>query len=257
MRGSKRSGAVLYYGSAMPDLAAARRLRGQDVVLQPYHRLVAAGGFADAFPRCRRYVYWNPTAVALDDPEADHLPSLSVDSRWGLRRLDLDDSVARRHVVKRAAFALGCDGGRIDGLFVDDLDLLIDSGRSALALDLIREVSAAVGNRSGSGWFVNRGFSLWPLIPRLDAVLLENLGPADLADLNGDQWRWLERHVVPSLHNARRAGAAAYTVSYRDRPAGGPSGEAVTARRDPVSRFCNSHLTVPLHLDSWNGSLSA
>lgn len=208
----------IYFGTEMPvpgwsDRAGeARRV---DVVLEPYHPLVQGGGFADAFPDARRYVYVNPTTVdpwvlgQLSDPP----PLIGRDARWNLPRLDLDHPDGFAWAVRAACAALNGDDGRIHGAFVDDLDRLLP-GREEIAMEYFVQVSHQLGWEPS--WFINRGFALWPRIERLDAVLLEDITPHIAAHEAPDTVRWLREHVLPQVRAARARGIPVHAMGYHD-----------------------------------------
>jgi hypothetical protein len=209
----------IYFGVDHPEAGLPSAIGTGDVVLEPFHPLVRDGGFADVFPRCRRYVYVNPTAV---DPwhferMADPPPITGTDERWALPRLDLDRPEALDFAVEQAVAAFAADGGRSTGLFVDDLDRLLPD-RAELAIEYL----ARVGERTPREprWFVNRGFALWPRIEALDAVLLEDLAPEVVGFESIDRTRWMD-DVLAAVRGVRLRGVRVHALSYEDQPAAG------------------------------------
>jgi hypothetical protein len=209
------SAVAIYFGVEPPATAIAGALGAGDVVLEPFHPLVRHGGFAEAFPDCRRYVYVNPTTVdpwlydRLDSPP----PITGRDERWGLPRLDLDAPAALDFAVDRAVEAFAADDGRCTGLFVDDLDLLLPD-RAELAIEYLARVGGATGREPR--WFLNRGFALWHRVEALDAVLLEDLSPDVSGYGSADELRWLYEDVVPAVRTVRARGVRVHALSYAD-----------------------------------------
>ncbi|KQQ95350.1 hypothetical protein ASF62_02085 [Leifsonia sp. Leaf325] len=209
------SGLQIYFGEELPDLTWSRSLTDTDVVLQPYHRLVSDGGFADAFPNSRRFVYVNPTTVDpwILEGLAVAPPLLGLDERWALPRLDLDTEAGFAYAVS-SAVAAG-SGGRpeLHGLFVDDLDRLMPD-----QLDVAMRYLAAVTEDLGwePRWFVNRGFDSWPMIENLDAVLLEDIVPEFARGLTVAHIRWIRDVVLPNMHGAHDRGVRIHSLGYRD-----------------------------------------
>jgi hypothetical protein len=250
--------AIFYYGCELParrDAAAA--LRDAAVVLQPYHPLLATGQFADYFPHCSLYVYWNPTGVpAADLAGADPgIALLAPDPVWNLARLDLRSAAARQFAARRGLLALRAGGPAATGLFVDDLDLWSQAGPDQdAALAVVQAVLTAAGREVGL--FVNRGFACWPRLAglsapagpaRLDAVLLEELTPALADRLGAGDQQWIREQVVPAARAARSGGAACFGLTYEPGPEAPPAGDAareLAALTDGVLRGCRS-------LDQW------
>jgi hypothetical protein len=218
--------AIFYYGCAPPaNRVAAAALRDTAIILQPYHPLLASGQFADCFPECSLFVYWNPTGV----PEADlagagpGIALLAPDPVWHLARLDLRSAAARRFAADRGLRALRAGGPTAAGLFVDDLDLWAGADPDA-ALAVVQSVLAGAGRPVAL--FVNRGFSFWPRLPGLEAVLLEELTPAIADRLGGEDQLWIREQVVPAVRAARSGGAACFGLSYEAGPEPTPAGLA-------------------------------
>jgi hypothetical protein len=205
----------LYFGVEMPDAEWALGLTNTDVVLEPYHPLVKDGGFADAFPNSRRYVYVNPTTVdpwLLERAETKP-PLIGYDDRWSLPRLDLEQETGFAWAVKEAVDALKADGGRIHGLFVDDLDRLLP-GQVDVAMDFLVHVS--LQNGSEPGWFLNRAFELWPLVEGLDVVLLEDITPQLIGYEPEGGVRWMRDVVLEQVRAARARGIRVHSLGYKD-----------------------------------------
>jgi hypothetical protein len=239
--------AIFYYGCEPPaNRAAAAGLRDAAIVLQAYHPLLGTGQFADCFPHCALYVYWNPTGVPaaeLADAGAG-IALLDPDPVWNLARLDLGSAAARRFSARRGLGALRAAGPAAAGLFVDDLDLWAGDGQDA-ALAVVQSVQAGAGRPVGL--FVNRGFSFWPRLAGLDAVLLEELTPA-LADRLGDgDQRWVREQVVPAVRAARLGGAACFGLTYETGPQAPPAGAA--ARE--LAELTDGVLRGRRSLDQW------
>jgi hypothetical protein len=241
--------AIFYYGCELPprrDAAAA--LRDAAVVLQAYHPLLATGQFADYFPHCSLYVYWNPTGVPAGDlaGAGPGIALLAPDPVWNLARLDLRSAAARQFAARRGLLALRAGGPAAAGLFVDDLDLWSRPGPDQdAALAVVSSVLAGAGRPAGL--FVNRGFAFWPRLAGLDAVLLEELTPALADGLGADDQQWIREQVVPAARAARRGGAACFGLSYEPGPEAPPSGAAareLAELTDGVLHGCRS-------LDQW------
>lgn len=204
----------VYFGVDVPDAAWSKSLRNADVVLEPFHPLVADGGFADRFPHARRYVYVNPTSV---DPwrlerDASDAPVAGWDARWNLPRIDPSTPEGMRWAVRSAVEAADADGGRSHGLFVDDLDRLLPD-RPDVALRFLSEVQRV---RGGVRWFVNRAFPLWDRIAGLDAVLLEDMAPSVTRHAPAPEVQWVREQVLPALDAVRARGVAVHAVAYAD-----------------------------------------
>ena len=205
----------LYFGTEMPDREWARSLAGADVVLEPYHPLVKDGGFADIFPDCQRYVYVNPTSV---DPwilgqSKSKPPLIGRDGRWDLPRLDLSTPEGFNWAVAEALTALAADGGRGHGLFVDDLDRLLPE-QTEIAMSYLVHVTVRHGKEPG--WFLNRAFSLWPLVEGLDAVLLEDITPALIGYESVSGVRWVREVVLQGVRQVRARGIHVHSIGYSD-----------------------------------------
>lgn len=244
---------ALHYGTASPDLAAAAVYPG-DVVLQAYHPLVVAGAYASTFPQARRYLYANLTSVALDDPRLDRLAVVRAEPRWGLARLDLTAPESRRHVVDRAVEALALGDEGCAGLFLDDLDLLLDTAGTVGALALLGQLDAALQDRWPGrrvALFANRGFALWAELPALDAVLCEGLAPSDVDALPVTALPWLHAHVLPELRALAARGVPAYGLTYLlDDSA--PTG----ADARLVAELLAASGRTDRHLSTWTGDLA-
>lgn len=224
-----RFGALaLYYGMDYPSLAAAEHYTGM-VVLQPYHPLVASGQFAQIFPHADRYLYYNPVKTFGSTEKLDFSlegtaprPGQSFDDWLGSQR-KLEK--AKRAEAERLLAVPGTCG-----LFVDDLDhWLVDDSRFDQGCQLLQAIAKSAGGRL----ILNRGFRFWPELAKLDAVLLENVGPYDIARLTApgceQDIRWLHHQLsayLPSLHPSgsasqgcvRKTAVPVYTLSYAAEP---------------------------------------
>jgi hypothetical protein len=205
----------IYFGTAEPDPAWAASLRDIDVVLEPYHPVVQERRFAATFPHARRFVYVNPTTVDpwLLERSPVPPPLIGYDERWNLPRLDLDQTAGFDWAVDTAVRIAQEQGHGIDGLFVDDLDRLIP-GRRDTAIDYLVQVAVRLGREPG--WFVNRGFELWPFIEGLDAVLLEDITPHLVAFRVISDVRWMREVVLDQVRTARARGVRVHSLGYRD-----------------------------------------
>jgi hypothetical protein len=195
------------------------------VVLQPYHPLLADGRFADYFPRCPLYVYWNPTGVPAEELKdaGERIKVLKHDPVWNLARLDLRSPGARRFAVRRGLEALRDGGSCITGLFVDDLDLWSTPPRRDAAVGVVSALRAQAGR--DVSLFVNRGFSLWPRLSGISAVLLEEITPGLVDRMPEHDVAWVEAHVLPAVRTVAGRGAAVFGLTYE------PALEAAPQRR--------------------------
>ena len=216
--------AIFYYGSELPpNRAATAALRGAAVVLQPYHPLLLTGRFAEYFPGCSLFLYWNPTGMPAAELRGAgrNIRLLAADPVWNLARLDLRSPATRQFAVRRGLLALRAAGARgcAAGLFVDDLDLWAAADQEA-AFSVVDSVTTAAGR--DVRLFVNRGFWFWPRLPNIDAVLLEDLTPGLVDHLNPADQLWVEQQVLPAVRQVRRRGAACFGLTYQPGPEAGP-----------------------------------
>jgi len=126
--------AIFYYGCELPaSRAATTALRDAAVVLQAYHPLVATGQFADYFPHCSLYVYWNPTGVPADDlaGAGPGIALLAPDPVWNLARLDLRSAAARQFAARRGLLAAHW---QIANLVYDEQPVGVDCAMHDLAI---------------------------------------------------------------------------------------------------------------------------
>jgi hypothetical protein len=241
--------AIFYYGCELPpSRTATAQLRDAAVVLQAYHPLLATAQFADYFPHCSLYVYWNPTGVPAADLDGagPGIALLATDRVWNLARLDLRSAPARQFAARRGLLALRAAGPAAAGLFVDDLDLWAEPGADQdAALQVVQAVLAGAGREVGL--FVNRGFAFWPRLPGLDAVLLEELTPALADRLEAGDQAWIRARVVPAVRAARSAGAACFGLTYEPGPETSPAGAA--ARE--LAELTDGVLRGRRSLDQW------
>jgi hypothetical protein len=210
--------AVFYYGTDLPgDHIRSAIGSPAKIVLQPYHPLLAADRFTDCFPGCSLFVYWNPTGVPADKLEdaTERVKLLQPDPVWNLARLDLRSAGTRRFAVRQALKALNESGRCVTGLFVDDLDLWSGPGKQDAALEVVGSVLAQAGRELRL--FINRAFPLWPLLPGIDAVLLEELTPGLVDSMPECELSWVQDNVLPAVQEIRRRGAAIFGMTYEPR----------------------------------------
>lgn len=240
---------MIYYGMDDPNFAAAEGYRGR-VVLQSYHPLVATGRYAEVFPHAERYLYYNPVKtygegeILLFGQEQDELEARKLTESLQLMSI-----------------AGAC------GLFVDDCDHWLLEGKR---LDQGQEFLAQIAHNAGGRLILNRGFSFWPSLQAqgaLAAVVLENIGPCDIAALAEEGCRgdlqWLYEQLSRSLTALRMSDKAppqVFSLSYRSEPLR-PSCEL--AERDPevhtlylalsalLGRFMAGKLQSNIQLDCW------
>lgn len=243
---------ILYYGTECPTRHRTSQLGDTTmVVLQPYHPLCLSGTFEDYFPNCRRFVYWNPTSADPDalDASGRHVPVLGHDATWNLTRLDLRRIAARRFAVQRGLEALATPG--VHGLFVDDLDLWarVPDRRQA------RRVLRSVLDHGGGDvrWVVNRGFWFWHLLPTLEAVVLENLAPADIDRMEPAERAWVRNVALRALRRVRDRHIAVYSLTY---DATVPSSETMSSTAAELSAFVRETLFGNRELDRWPAELT-
>lgn len=210
---------MFYYGSNLPaGRAAAAALQHAKIVLQPYHPLLTADKFAAYFPHCSLFVYWNPTGVPAGalSGAAERVKVLGADPVWNLARLDLRSAATRRFAVSRGLRALQQSGTCVAGLFVDDLDLWSGATRQDAAVAVVRAVLAQSGR--DVSLFVNRGFALWPRLPDIAAVLLEEITPGLVDRMPEPDVAWVEGSVLPAIRAVRERGAEIFGLSYEPPP---------------------------------------
>jgi hypothetical protein len=215
----------VYFGTEPPSssvlTASTDSQASLDVVLEPYHPLVMHGGFTEAFPHARRFVYVNPTTVdpwvlaQLTEPP----PLIGRDEKWQLPRLDLDHPDGFAWAVRSACAALEGDQGRLHGAFVDDVDRLLPD-RDEVVMEWFVQVAHQLGREPA--WFVNRGFPLWGRIERLEAVLLEDITPEISAAQPPAYVRWIREDVLPEVSAVRQRGVRVHSLGYRDQEPTGP-----------------------------------
>lgn len=189
-------------------------------------------------------MYWNPTAA---DPwvvraEFDDIPLLGRDERWSVDRLDLEQTVAQEFALRQAILALGDSG--VTGLFVDDLDRL--AGHQAeFVRHLLTEVEARAGRQFS--WFVNRGFFAWPWLCQIDAVLLEELSPADIAAMSQDRREWVITEVLPALTTIAPSSTRTFALTYQDDVSGHPEVWPSAA----IATYVDEVIVGTPSLDAW------
>ena len=207
--------AIFYYGLDLPpDRSKTTLLRDTAVVLQPHHPLLSDDIFADYFPHCSLFVYWNPTGVQPESLRAasEQIPLVALDHVWDLVRLDLRSDAARRFAVGQGLRALRQTGAHVHGLFVDDLDLWSGPRRQSAAIAVLRQLQAE--GAQDIRLFLNRAFSLWPKLDCLQAVLLEELTPGVVKRLAPADTEWVERKVLPAIRRVRRRGVTVFGMTY-------------------------------------------
>jgi hypothetical protein len=214
--GDRRMGsAVFYYGRDLPSDQLKAASAGQArIVLQPYHPLLAGATFWEYFPDCSLFVYWNPTGVHADTVRDAREPVklLKPDPVWNLNRLDLTSAATRRFAVRQGVAALNDSGKCVTGLFVDDLDLWSGSGQRDFAIEVVGSVLTQAGR--DARLFINRAFPLWPLLPSIDAVLLEGVTPGLVDRMSESDLSWVEHNVLPAVQGVRQRGAAIFGLTY-------------------------------------------
>ena len=239
--------AIFYYGCELPaNRAATARLTGAAIVLQPYHPLLTTGQFADYFPRCSLFVYWNPTGVpaAVIAGAGPAVRLLAPDPVWDLARLDLRSAATRRFAVRQAMLALSSSGPGGAGLFVDDLDRWATCDQEA-AFSVVQSVNKAA--RREIRLFVNRGFPFLSRLSNIDAVLLEELTPGLVDRMTAGDQHWVDRQVLPVLRQVRRRGAACFGLSYEPPPETEP--QSAASRK--LAQLTDSVLHGRRSLDVW------
>ncbi len=236
-----------YYGQDLPDETWARSFRGS-VVLQSYHQLVQHG-FAEAFPLARRYVHVSLTAL---DPwvlvgRTEHPALRSFDSSWGVYRLDLDEVSAQEWLRQRCVDLATADEGRLHGFFLDD----VDDG-FAFSPEVARALLSSIHEQTGLSWFLNRGFSALDDVAGVAEILLEDVHPDHLGDLNPDAIRWNWEIVLPALSRARGRGVDLHALVYQQllapTPEDGESRALAAALRSVVA---TAQIAADPHLRQW------
>lgn len=229
----------MFHGVALPPRSWAAQFDG-DLVLQPYHPILAGGGYREWFPCARRWVYHNPTAV--DESRAEGIDSALLehhpDDRWDLPRLRLPDAL---HVALDDAEALASVDG-VDGLFVDDLDWMLLTADAVVPTYL-----EGLRARVSCPVFVNRAFRVLDAVPRVEAVLVEGLewdlgSPAAVS--------WVKREAVPQLTSAAASGARLHSLEYLGRSTR-LSREALRVQRRVAGLCSSTHRAVHERLDEW------
>lgn len=238
---------VVYYGTTMPDRAAATAVTDTDVVLQPYHPVVIRNEYRGTFPGARRFVYVNPTSI--DPWRFDRMPVtpplLEVDDAWSLPRVDLTTSAGWRASIAEAEWALSPGPDEVDGVFVDDLDRM----GPFMAHAFLAELQETLG--WAPALFLNRGFDSWEGTTPA-AVLIEDVRGADVAedDALGIE-RWVGEVVMPAILGVRETGSAVHRIEYADTA-------SVRDHSEPrlVSELFDSvWMTAPRSLDDWPNTL--
>ena len=200
---------IVYHGTEYPDQQWAAGLTGHIVVLQAYHPIVAAGEFGNWFPNVTRHIYTNPTAI---DPSrrtvAEKYLYRDPTDRWKLARLKWPD--ASRIAIDDALKLSSLPG--VEGVFVDDVDLLAQSDRTAV-LSYFNAIGAGAGNSIS----LNRGFEILGALAdsaAITAVLLEGLD----RDASLPYGRDMLRTFAPILRRAAARGVEFHRLEYGSRP---------------------------------------
>jgi len=197
---------IIYHGTENPEPKWAGALVDHIVVLQPYHPIVQTEEFAKWFPGVDRHVYVNPTSVDLERCQVStDLVFYDPQDRWQLPRLRIPEGL--EFALDDAKRLAGLEG--VDGLFVDDVDLLERTNRSA-ALNYLWSVSEG-GTVPLS---INRGFALLDDLPAVTAILLENQDH----DAIHDYGRAMLQAYAPHVARAAKRGAQVHRLEYGPAP---------------------------------------
>ncbi|MGO9504491.1 MAG: hypothetical protein ACLPUO_23640 [Streptosporangiaceae bacterium] len=242
--------AIFYYGLELPpDQAKTVLLKDATVVLQPYHPLLTEDKFARYFPHCSLFIYWNPTGVPPEAlrAAAEPIPLLELDPVWNLIRLDLRSAAARRFAIMQGLAAWQACGTSVTGLFVDDLDLWSAGKRPAAVMALLSELQSGAAADAGIPLFVNRGFSFWPKLADLQAVLLEELTPGIVSALPPADIQWVERRVLPAVRRVRQRGVAVFGLTYEPEHASAP----LTAAAARLAALTDNTIMTCRSVDQW------
>jgi hypothetical protein len=253
------TGCILYYGVEVPDVAWAQCLDGVFVVVQDYHPLCREGLLAQFFPRCRRYVYFNPARFPAAWLGRGHTPDLesTTSDAYGNLAIDVGTPTSIRYLAAEAERLLSFEG--VDGLFVDDLDVWTATpARRARMRSALEAVETASAPRPVH-WFANRGFALWPALDRLDAVLLEGLSPQAVLGFGEASCDWVEGLLDTHLKvlDRRQQSVSVFALDYRpvrDEMPGDPAGKhsdraARLARR--LEARVHEIIVARRRLDEW------
>lgn len=239
--------AALCYGLTDPPIGKSHP---SHVVIQPYHPAVLERRLSALLPQSRIYLYWNPTALPLDDDTltSGRVRAVEIESRWGIARVDLREDASRNAVVARAVQMLNGPPGAVAGLFVDDLDRL--EGLPGLAEHLLRQVVR--GSGEVPRWFVNRAAYLWERLELLDAVLLENLTPDAVRGMGPRDLHWVRDSLLPAMGSLRKRGVPAVALDYSSghkarEQAGSPESEALG------ELLADQLRSTDIHLTDWTG----
>lgn len=169
------------------------------VVLQDYHPIMQMNLLNDFFPTSKRYAYWNPIHVWVDEPHseiAQDLPHLQFNPRWRTITLDLTAQRAKDYVVKTALELLKNED--LHGLFVDDLDVIAQSKtRSLIFLSLLNEIQ--VKATRPFSLFVNRGMELWTKLDNIDGIVLEGLSRFECVEAAHPDFNWYRNYLLTYL----------------------------------------------------------
>lgn len=201
---------MFYYGNKIPNITETRKLTCTDVVLQPGHPIVRENKVASFFPKCRVYLYWNPVSIDREEffRSKKTYKVKEKGSDWDTFVLDLEDKETLGDRIDKAKSLAETRGVR--GLFVDDLDIVIDRlGQDDLAgyiVESLRETPL----------FINRAFKVWQDCELLDAVLLESLSLFDVERFSTSDLEWLDAifDIHMKLLQISRKNTAVYALSY-------------------------------------------
>lgn len=209
---------VLYYGTEIPDIHVCRKLKNKAIVLQWYHPLCIQGLFAEFFPDCQRYIYWNCTRIHEDEYEqcSKNLKTLSYDSHWKTYVLDIKHDQEKDYIIAKAKEAL--TSHQIHGLFVDDLDTW---GGNPLQQNVLLELFSSLEKEIDRkfSYFINRGFPFWHRLKNIDCIVVENLSLADVFSVKKVDLKWLDEILSMNFKvlNLRTNKVPVFTISYNNR----------------------------------------
>jgi len=222
---------IIYHGTENPDPEWANALTDHIVVLQPYHQIVQNGEFADWFPGVQRHLYVNPTSVDLERCQISaDLVFYDPQDRWHLPRLRIPEGL--EFALRDARRLSEIEG--VDGLFVDDVDLLERTNRAA-ALRYLREVS-----KSGTvPLSINRGFALLDELPAVTAVLLENQD----RDAKHSYGRVMLQSYASNVTRAAKRGAQVHRLEYGPAPDSDPVPREMATTAHTNSRLPHESLS--------------
>jgi hypothetical protein len=250
---------LLYYGTEIPTPALNPDASPSHIVLQEYHPLVQTGLFQDYFPHSKRFLYWNPCKIWVGDgadPSLHQLPSKDYCMNWRTKTLNLETPKAWSYSIDKALSLLHHDG--IDGLFVDDLDVLsADETSQTLALDLMNELDKRA--QRPVTYFLNRGSFAWNKIKNIEAILLEGLYAAFPFLATASERAWLQHYLLAPLRllKARRPTLPVFSLRYPTKPIEAPSpvdevgAETCECLMQELQSLITKELTTNKQVDTW------